>query len=93
MSTELAYLIRQLTWHTHVMDEPATDDQKIAEMAKRTARIADDREWIIKTIPEVFPEKHGGEPVRGRLTAVVKATGWTREYVARIRDGKGPKGA
>lgn len=68
-----------------------TDDEKIAEMAKRTARIAEDRDWIIRTIPEVFPEKHGGEPVRGRLAAVVKATGWTREYVARIRDGKGPK--
>jgi hypothetical protein len=68
-----------------------TDEEKIAEMAKRTARITEDREWIIRTIPEVFPEKHGGEPVRGRLAAVVKATGWTREYVARIRDGKGPK--
>jgi hypothetical protein len=68
-----------------------TDDEKIAEMARRTARIAEDRDWIIKTIPEVFPEKRGEEPVRGRLNAVVKATGWTREYVARIRDGKGPK--
>jgi hypothetical protein len=73
------------------MDEPATDEEKIAEMAKRTERIADDRAWIYKTIPEVFPEKHGRSAVRGRLTAVVKATGFTREYVARIRDGKGPK--
>jgi hypothetical protein len=70
------------------MPEPVTDEDKIAEMAKRTERMADDKAWIYKTIPEVFPEKHGGEAVRGRLTAVVKATGLTREYVARIRDGK-----
>jgi hypothetical protein len=73
------------------MEEPATDEEKIAEMAKRTQRIADDRAWILKAIPEVFPERRGEPAVRGRLTAVVKATGFTREYVARIRDGKGPK--
>lgn len=65
-----------------------TDEEKIAEMAKRTQRMADDKAWIFETIPEVFPEKRGGQQVRGRLTAVVKATGLTREYVARIRDGK-----
>jgi hypothetical protein len=70
------------------MNEPLTDEEKIAEMAKRTQRMADDKAWIFQTIPEVFPEKRGGQQVRGRLTAVVKATGLTREYVARIRDGK-----
>lgn len=70
------------------MAEPMTDEEKIAEMARRAQRMAEDKEWIFRTIPEVFPERHGGEPVRGRLTAVVKATGLTREYVARIRDGK-----
>lgn len=65
-----------------------TDEEKIAEMATRTQRMADDKAWIFKAIPEVFPEKRGGQQVRGRLTAVVKATGLTREYVARIRDGK-----
>lgn len=75
------------------MNQPQSDEEKVEEMAKRTQRMADDKAWIFKTIPEVFPEKHGGEQVRGRLTAVVKATGFTREYVARIRDGKGPKNA
>lgn len=70
------------------MSEPTTDEEKIAEMAKRTQRMADDKAWIYAAIPEVFPEKQGGDQVRGRLTAVVKATGLTREYVARIRDGK-----
>jgi hypothetical protein len=88
MSTGLAYSMCQLSWHTQAMSEPATDEEKVAEMAKRTKRMADDKEWIFKTIPEVFPEKHGGTSVRGRLTAVAKATGLTREYVARIRDGK-----
>jgi hypothetical protein len=49
-----------------------TDDEKIAEMARRTARITEDRDWIIRTIPEVFPEKHGGDPIRGRLNAVAR---------------------
>jgi hypothetical protein len=91
MSTELAYLVCQLTWHTGPMDTPSTDEEKIAEIARRTQRIADDKEWILKTIPEVFPENRGEPPIRGRLTEVVKASGWTREYVARIRDRKGPK--
>lgn len=69
-------------------EEPITDEEKIAEMARRTKRMADDKAWIYKTIPDVFPEKRGGQQVRGRLTSVVKATGLTREYVARIRDGK-----
>ena len=67
------------------------DEQKIEEITQLTERIAADRARILELIPQVFPEKRGEQPVRGRLTEVVKATGWTREYVARIRDGKGPK--
>jgi hypothetical protein len=70
-----------------------TDEQKIAEIGKLSQRMTDDRARILELIPQVFPEKRGEEPVRGRLNEVVKATGWTREYVARIRDGKGPKEA
>lgn len=65
-----------------------TDQQKIEEIRTLTERIAADRARIFELIPQVFPEKHGGEPVRGRLTEVVTASGFTREYVARIRDGK-----
>ncbi len=72
-----------------------TDEQKIEEIRMLAQRIKDrdqendeDKARIRDLIPQVFPEKRGKEPVRGRLNEVVKATGWTREYVARIRDGK-----
>ncbi|WP_192806282.1 hypothetical protein [Streptomyces sp. SS1-1] len=65
-----------------------TDEQKIEEIRALTERMASDRARIFELIPQVFPEKRGEEPVRGRLTEVVKASGFTREYVARIRDGK-----
>jgi len=65
-----------------------TDKQKIEEIRQLTERIAQDRARIFELIPQVFPEKRGEEPVRGRLNEVVKASGFTREYVARIRDGK-----
>ncbi|MGW3144852.1 hypothetical protein ACWDG1_09255 [Streptomyces sp. NPDC001177] len=65
-----------------------TDEQKIEEIAQLTERITADRARIFELIPQVFPEKRGEEPVRGRLNEVVKASGFTREYVARIRDGK-----
>lgn len=74
------------------MSEP-TDDQKIEEIRMRTQRIAEDKARIYELIPQVFPEKRGEPAVRGRLNEVVRATGLTREYVARIRDGKGPKGS
>lgn len=65
-----------------------TDEQKIQEIRTLTERITADRARIFELIPQVFPEKRGEEPVRGRLNEVVKASGFTREYVARIRDGK-----
>lgn len=65
-----------------------TDEQKIEEIRQLTERMAADKARIFELIPQVFPEKRGEEPVRGRLNEVVKASGFTREYVARIRDGK-----
>lgn len=65
-----------------------TDEQKIKEIQALTERMTADRARIFELIPQVFPEKRGKEPVRGRLNEVVKASGFTREYVARIRDGK-----
>jgi hypothetical protein len=75
------------------MTEPTTDQEKIEEIRMRSQRIADDKARILELIPQVFPEKRGEPVVRGRLNEVVAASGWTREYVARIRDGKGPKGS
>lgn len=65
-----------------------TDEQKIEEIRHLTERMAQDRARVFELIPQVFPERRGEEPVRGRLNEVVKASGFTREYVARIRDGK-----
>lgn len=65
-----------------------SDEQKIEEIRQLTERIARDKARVYELIPQVFPEKRGEPPVRGRLTQVVDASGFTREYVARIRDGK-----
>ena len=70
------------------MSEPTTDEEKIEEIRMRTQRMAADKTRVFELIPQVFPEKRGEDPVRGRLNEVVKASGLTREYVARIRDGK-----
>lgn len=64
------------------------DEQRIEEIRTLSQRMTEDRARILELIPQVFPEKRGEPAVRGRLTEVVKASGWTREYVARIRDGK-----
>lgn len=64
------------------------DAERIEEIRKRAQRIAEDRARIFELIPQVFPETRGEPKVRGRLNEVVEASGFTREYVARIRDGK-----
>lgn len=74
--------------HTEGMANPTTDEEKVEEIRALTKRMADDKARIFQLIPEVFPEKRGEPVVRGRLNEVVAASGFTREYVARIRDGK-----
>lgn len=65
-----------------------TDEERLDEIHLRTRRQVEDKAAAMTLIPQVFPEIQGGAKVRGRLNAVVKASGYTREYVARIRDGK-----
>lgn len=75
--------------NTGVMAEPPqTDEQRLARIAELRKRIDADRAELLALIPAVFPEKRGEPQVRGRLNQVVEATGWTRAYVADIRDGK-----
>ncbi|MGI5223522.1 hypothetical protein [Actinoallomurus sp. CA-142502] len=71
-------------------DRPAlkTDEERIARIAELRDRIDRDRAEIFELIPQCFPEKRGEPQVRGRLNEVVEASGWTRAYVANIRDGK-----
>lgn len=73
--------------HTHE-PEPQTDEERIARIAELRDRMNRDRAEILDLIPKAFPEKRGEPPVRGRLNEVVEASGWTRAYVADIRDGK-----
>lgn len=60
------------------------DAEKIEEIRACAQRIEKDRARIFELIPQVFPKP----PPRGRLNEVAEASGFTREYVARIRDGK-----
>lgn len=65
---------------------------------ERLDRIADLRDRIAALRAEFFKEIHGAfhdrteEPARGWLAKVAKASGFTREYVAQIRDGKAKAG-
>ena len=63
------------------LEEVRTIARRIKE---RDRKNDEDRDRIRALIPQLFPDP----PPRGRLSEVVDATGWTREYVARIRDGK-----
>lgn len=85
MSTLYAYFLCH-TWG--MATEPKTDEERLARIAELRDRMEADRQEIFALIPAVFPEKRGEPPVRGRLNQVVEASGWTRAYVANIRDGK-----
>lgn len=87
MSSEYAH------WYVHT--EFMDDAEKIAEIRTRASDIrererliAKDKAHLYELIRLAFPENRGEPKVRGRLTEVVNASGLTREYVARIRDGK-----
>src|SRR5690606_33823084 len=82
-------LIRHQGWHTAVMNSDYQQQLEEVRAIARRIRERDrkndeDRDRIRSLIPQLFPDP----TPRGRLTEVVEATGWTREYVARIRDGK-----
>jgi hypothetical protein len=68
--------------------ERLTDDELLDEIEATKKRLDADRAYILALIPRAFPQTRGEPEVRGRLAAVVKRTGWTREHVANIRDGK-----
>ena len=53
------------------------------ELLDRAEKIRQD---ILTEVRAAFPTN--GEAPRGILTRIVTATGWTRAYVADIRDGK-----
>lgn len=51
------------------------------------AKAEDIRRQLVAEVHDIFPAKDHPHR-RGLLTAVVKASRWTRAYVADIRDGK-----
>lgn len=81
-----------MTWHTFCaiigyMPEP---DDTISRLRAERETILEQAEQIrrkiLTEVRNAFPAE--GEAPRGMLTRMVNATGWTRAYVADIRDGK-----
>lgn len=64
------------------------DQERLNEIREITQQEKDLRARKLQLMRDVFPETRGEPKVRGRLTAVVNASGYTREHVAQIRDGK-----
>lgn len=69
------------------MPEP---DDRIRDLREQRESLLEQaealRRQILTEVRDAFPTD--GEPPRGLLTRMVNATGWTRAYVADIRDGK-----
>ncbi|MFI6304293.1 hypothetical protein ACIBCH_20680 [Amycolatopsis thailandensis] len=63
-------------------------DLQRARMDKLAGEIEKARERLHDAIRDAFPETAGGEPKRGVLAEVARRSGFSREYVAQIRDGK-----
>lgn len=46
------------------------------------------REELHAAIRDAFPETHGRPPRRGILAEVTRRSGYSREHIAQLRDGK-----
>lgn len=56
------------------------------ELAELQEAVSKKQEQLYSAVWEVFPENRGGEAEHGLVSVVARRVGWTREYVARIRD-------
>ena len=65
-----------------------TDDERLERIRSLRAKLDATRADLFREIRESFPENRGEPAVRGWLAKVSKASDYTREYVAQIRDGK-----
>lgn len=64
-------------------------EQAIRELRTQREELLEQAEQLRRQIfAEVRAVFEVDEPPRGLLTRMVNATGWTRAYVADIRDGK-----
>lgn len=82
-----------LDWPTfYAILESMTEqpDTRIGELRAERENLLEQaekiRQQILTEVRGAFPADQ--EPPRGLLTRMVNATGWTRAYVADIRDGK-----
>jgi predicted transcriptional regulator len=65
-----------------------TDDERLERIRALRTEMDAKRAELFKEIREAFHENRGEPQVRGWLAKVAKASEYTREYVAQIRDGK-----
>ncbi|MFF4385591.1 hypothetical protein ACFY0G_02175 [Streptomyces sp. NPDC001552] len=68
-------------------DRYARVQELTAKLAKLQQDVADVQRELYAEVRDAFPENRGGKQKRGVLTEVAKRSPWTREYVAKIRDG------
>ncbi len=59
--------------------------KRIREITDQVNALSAERFELIRDVLRKDPDE---PPARGSLSAVVKATGWTRTYVTKIRDGE-----
>lgn len=75
--------------HGRVDEEHYAEIERIrAQLDKAAERVDKLREELHQAVRAAFPETAGMPQQRGVLTEVARRSGWTREYVAQIRDGK-----
>lgn len=65
-----------------------TDEERLQRIATLRSELDAKHAELFKEIRESFHENRGQPQVRGWLAKVAKASDYTREYVAQIRDGK-----
>ncbi|MGW3365939.1 hypothetical protein ACWDOR_23700 [Streptosporangium canum] len=65
-----------------------TDDERLQRIQTLRAELDAKRTELFTEIHDAFHENRGKPQVRGWLAKVAKASDYTREYVAQIRDGK-----
>ncbi|MFI6299513.1 hypothetical protein ACIBEJ_48520 [Nonomuraea sp. NPDC050790] len=65
-----------------------TDEERLRRIRALRTELDAKRAELFAEIHDAFHENRGLPQVRGWLAKVAKASDYTREYVAQIRDGK-----
>lgn len=68
-----------------------TDEERLKRIQQLRGELDAKRAELFAEIHDAFHENRGEPQVRGWLSKVAKASDYTREYVAQIRDGKAGK--